>query len=174
MRAVLVLMAAAGLVGAATLSGHALGGGAAPEFAGGGPWFNTNGQPLSLNALRGRVVAVDVWTAGCINCLNTLPYVKQWYARYRGQGFVVVGVHTPEFDHERVPQYVRDAIVRLGIAYPVVLDNDYKIWRAYRNNYWPTIYVIDKRGQIRYSHIGEGDYSDTERVIARLLTEPAR
>ncbi len=174
MRAALVLMAVAGLVGAALLPSHALGGGAAPGFAGGGPWFNTGGRPLSLNALRGRVVAVDIWTAGCINCLNTLPYVKQWYAKYRGQGFIVVGVHSPEFDHERAPQYVRDAISRLGIAYPVVLDNEFKIWRAYRNNYWPTIYVIDKKGQIRYSHIGEGDYTETESAIARLLREPAR
>ena len=144
----------------------------APEFAGGGPWFNTGGKALTLADLRGKVVAVEMWTAGCGNCLNTLPYVKQWDAKYRAQGLVIVGVHSPEFAHEHSPQYVKDGIARLGIRYPVVMDNDFKIWDAYRNEYWPTLYLIDKHGDLRYTHIGEGAYDQTERTIAALLAEP--
>ena len=162
-----------GVLGFAALSGVAMGDPAAPGFAGGGPWFNTGGQPLSLAALRGKVVAVDMWTAGCINCLNTLPYVKQWYAKYRDRGFVVVGVHSPEFESEHSAGYVSEAIGRLGITYPVVMDNDHRIWNAYSNRYWPTLYLLDKRGRVRYTHIGEGDYYDTELQIIGLLREPS-
>jgi thiol-disulfide isomerase/thioredoxin len=144
----------------------------APGFEGGGPWFNTNGHPLTPNALRGKVVAVEMWTAGCENCLNVLPHLRQWYARYRGRGLVIVGVHTPEFAHERAVPYVQEAITRLGIAYPVVLDNDYRIWHAYHNGYWPTLYLVDKKGRIRYSRIGEGAYETAEQMIVQLLTEP--
>ncbi|HEV2280900.1 MAG TPA: redoxin family protein, partial [bacterium] len=98
-------------------------------------------------------------------------YMKEWYARYHGRGFVLVGVHTPEFAHEGRVEYVRSAIARLGIAYPVVMDDNYRIWNAYHNNYWPALYLIDKRGQIRYTHVGEGDYDETERQIAALLRE---
>ncbi len=161
-----------GLVGLIVLPNVALGGAAAPGFAGGGQWFNSNSRALTLEALRGKVVAVDMWTAGCYNCLNTLPYLKQWDARYRDKGLVIVGVHTPEFAHEGSQQFVRDAIARLGIKYAVVMDNEYRIWNAYHNRYWPTIYLIDRKGQIRYSHIGEGEYEATERMIARLLAEP--
>ncbi len=143
----------------------------APDFTGGGPWFNTGGKALTIADLRGKVVVVEMWTGGCINCLNTLPYVKQWDARYRGKGLVVVGVHTPEFQHEHAVDYVRNAIAREGITYPVVMDNDFRIWNAYGNAYWPTLYLIDKKGVIRYSHIGEGDYGTTERMIAQLLAE---
>lgn len=162
------LLAAVGLAGQ-------LGGAAsevrAPDFAGGGPWFNTGGKALAIADLRGKVVAVEMWTGGCINCLNTLPYVKQWDARYRAQGLVVIGVHSPEFQHEHAVDYVRNAIAREGIRYPVVMDNDFRIWKAYRNLYWPTLYLIDKKGVIRYNHIGEGEYDTTERTIAQLLAE---
>jgi len=159
---------------AGTLSLHAVPGLAAanaPDLAGGGPWFNTDGRPVTIASLRGKVVGVEMWTAGCENCLNVLPHMKDWYAKYHGQGFVLIGVHTPEFAHEGQVAYVRAAIARLGIAYPVVMDNDYHIWNAYHNAYWPALYLVDKRGQIRYTHIGEGGYDVTERQIAALLTE---
>jgi len=171
-RSALVLLVAS-VLGVAALSSAAIGASPAPGFAGGGPWFNTTGgAPLTLTALHGKVVAVDMWTAGCINCLDTLPYVKQWYARYRDRGFVVVGVHTPEFANEHSPRYVGDAIARLGIAFPVVIDNDYRIWNAYHNEYWPTLYLLDKQGRTRYSQIGEGNYQATEQMIGTLLNEP--
>lgn len=143
----------------------------APDFGVGGPWLNTGGRPMTLAALRGKVVAVEIWTAGCYNCLNVLPSLKQWDARYRAQGLVIVGVHTPEFRHEHSEQYVRDRVASLGIAYPVVMDNGFKIWRAYNNIYWPTIYLVDKKGIIRYSHAGEGNYVATESMVRRLLAE---
>ena len=169
-RVMVVLLTGGAL--ALAISGAASGAAAAPNFAGGGPWYNTDGQPLTISGLRGKVVAVDMWTAGCINCLDILPYVKQWYAKYRDRGLVVVGVHTPEFENEHALKYVQDAIARLGIVFPVVVDNDYRIWHAYNNEYWPTVYLIDKHGRLRYSHIGEGDYGATEQMIQRLLAEP--
>jgi thiol-disulfide isomerase/thioredoxin len=162
--AVAVLMAV-GQAGAASV------GRKAPDFSGGGPWFNTGGRPLSINALRGRVVAVEMWTAGCYNCLNVLPSLKQWHARLHAKGLVIVGVHTPEFAHERSDAYVRGKIADLNVTYPVVMDNAYRIWRAYNNVYWPTIYLVDKKGVIRYSHIGEGNYEQTENMIRQLLAE---
>jgi len=170
-RSALVLLVTS-VLGIAALSGVAIGASPAPGFDGGGPWFNTGGQPLTLEALRGKVVAVDMWTAGCINCLDTLPYVKRWYAKYHDRGFVVVGVHTPEFESEHSTSYVGDAVARLGIAFPVVMDNDYRIWKAYHNEYWPTLYLLDKQGRTRYSRIGEGDYMTTEQMIRTLLSEP--
>jgi thiol-disulfide isomerase/thioredoxin len=161
---VLAGVALVGKLGGATPAAQA------PDFAGGGPWFNTD-KPLTLADLRGKVVAVEMWTGGCINCINTLPYVKRWDATYRAKGLVVVGVHSPEFQHEHAVDYVRSAIAHEGIRYPVVMDNDFRIWNAYRNAYWPTLYLIDKKGVIRYSHIGEGEYDTTERMIARLLAE---
>jgi len=143
----------------------------APDFMGGGPWLNTGGQVLNLTALQGKVVAVEIWTAGCYNCRNVVPWLKTWDDKYRWQGLIIVGVHSPEFDHERSAQYVRDAVVNLGIRYPVVLDNDFRIWKAFRNVYWPTLYLIDKKGWIRYTHAGEGAYEETERMIKQLLGE---
>jgi len=170
--AVLIPVLIAALVsGIPALSLRAEAGAAAPDFIGGGPWFNTDGRPLSMAQLRGRVVGVEMWAAGCENCLNVLPHMKAWYAKYSAQGFVLVGVHTPEFAHEGKVDYVRAAIARLGIAYPVVMDDDYRIWNAYHNNYWPALYLIDKRGQIRYTRFGEGDYDVTERQIAALIKE---
>jgi thiol-disulfide isomerase/thioredoxin len=174
MRMIGLIVIGAAALAAAVLTWPAVPGvaaGAAPELTGGGPWFNTGGRPVTLASLRGRVVGVEMWTAGCENCLNVLPHLKAWYAKYENQGFVLIGVHTPEFSHEGRVAYVREAVARLGIAYPVVMDNDYRIWNAYRNNYWPALYLIDKHGRIRYAHVGEGAYDVTERQIASLLHE---
>ncbi|HJZ48376.1 MAG TPA: redoxin domain-containing protein [Roseiflexaceae bacterium] len=147
---------------------------AAPGFDGGGAWINS--EPLKLADLgaQGKVVLVDFWTYGCYNCTNTLPYVKQWWAKYKDQGLVIVGVHTPEFDSERVLENVQDAVKRQEIGWPVVQDNDYTIWRAYGNNYWPHFYLVDERGQIIYDHIGEGAYEQTEAQIAAALAARGR
>jgi len=141
---------------------------AAPEFAKGN-WINSDA--LSLDKLRGRVVLVEFWTFGCYNCRNTLPSVKEWDARYRERGLTVVGVHTPETQSEYVIDNVRREVPGLGIKYPVVTDNDYTTWKAYGVEAWPTILVLDKQGRIRWLHVGEGRYEETERVIKTLLTE---
>ncbi len=166
---VVFLLAAVGLPGQPGRAADAV---KAPDFAGGGPWFNSGGNALVMADLRGKVVAVEMWTGGCINCLNTLPYLKQWDAKYRAKGLVIVGVHSPEFQHEHSQLYVQQAIAKQGIRYPVVMDNDFKIWNAYKNAYWPTLYLVDKHGTIRYTHIGEGEYDTTERMIVQLLAEP--
>lgn len=140
-----------------------------PSLAGATGWFNS--VPLDRDALRGKVVLVDFWTYSCINCLRALPYVQGWADKYRDQGLVVIGVHTPEFAFERDPGNVREAIASLGIDYPVAMDNDYAIWRAFENHYWPAHYFIDGQGRIRYHHFGEGEYARSEDVIRRLLAE---
>ncbi len=173
MRVVGRIIVVCALMGVVASSGTAGDGRKAPDFSGGGPWLNTGGQALSVLDLRGKVVAVEMWTAGCYNCRNVIPSLREWDARYRAKGLVIVGVHSPEFSHERSAQYVRDAVAKLGIRYPVVMDNDFKIWNAYRNVYWPTLYLIDKKGLLRYTHIGEGAYADTERTIRQLLDEQA-
>jgi cytochrome c biogenesis protein CcdA/thiol-disulfide isomerase/thioredoxin len=146
--------------------------GMAPDFVGNQRWFNTKGgAPLSLSELRGKVVLVDFWTYTCINCLRTLPYLKAWDSRYRRDGLVIVGVHTPEFPFERDPGNVRDAIAQNGLHYPVAQDNDYATWNAYGNQYWPAKYLIDARGRVRYTHFGEGSYERTEEAIRGLLAE---
>ncbi len=141
----------------------------APEFDGGGAWINS--APLKLADLtgQGKVVLVDFWTYGCYNCQNTLPYVKQWWAKYQDRGLVIVGVHTPEFQSEHELANVQQAVQQAEIGWPVVQDNDYTIWRAYANHYWPHFYLIDERGQIIYDHIGEGAYAETDRQIAAAL-----
>ena len=145
---------------------------AAPTFKGISRWLNTpGGKPLSLGALRGKVVLVDFWTYSCINCLRTLPHLKAWYAAYRKDGFVIVGVHTPEFAFEHVASNVREAAKKLGVRYPVAIDNDYATWNAYENQYWPAEYLIDRQGRLRHMHFGEGEYGQTERLIRRLLGE---
>ena len=144
----------------------------APEFRGLKEWQNTpDGKPLSLAGLQGKVVIVDFWTYSCINCLRTLPHLKAWDKAYRRAGLTIVGVHAPEFAFERVPSNVRSAVKRLGIRYPVALDNDFQTWRAYSNDYWPAKYLIDKTGRVRYTHFGEGAYGETESWIRRLLGE---
>jgi thiol-disulfide isomerase/thioredoxin len=144
---------------------------AAPDFQGIDTWLNS--QPLKLEDLRGKVVLVDFWTYTCINCLNHLPYVKDWNAKYKDKGLVVVGVHTPEFAYEKSTKNVQEAIQRLQIKHAVAQDNRYATWRAFDNQYWPAVYLIDKQGRIVYSHFGEGSYAETEKKIQSLLAQPA-
>ena len=141
---------------------------AAPELAN-GDWINS--KPLKLKDLRGRVVLIDFWTFGCYNCRNTLPFVKGWDDRYRRKGLTVIGVHSPEFDHERKVENLRREVASLEIHYPVVSDNDYHTWEAYNVGAWPTIFLLDKQGRIRWMHVGEGDYDEAERLIQKLLAE---
>src|SRR5262245_35325935 len=141
--------------------------GPAPSLAGGGTWINST--PLTMQKLRGKVVLVDFWTYSCINCLRTLPQLEAWDAKYRKDGLVILGVHTPEFAFEHVTSNVKGAVKRLGVRYPVVQDNDYNIWNAYSNQYWPAEYLIDKKGDVRHAHFGEGEYGQTETLIRSLL-----
>ena len=140
---------------------------AAPEFTGIDTWLNS--KPLRLAELQGQVVLVDFWTYTCINCLNHLPAVKSWHDKYAGKGLVTVGVHTPEFAYEKSTKNVQQAIERLGIKHAVAQDNSYATWRAFNNQYWPAVYLIDKKGQIVYQHFGEGRYEQTEKTIQTLL-----
>lgn len=140
-----------------------------PSLSGATEWLNS--PPLTPAQLRGKVVLVDFWTYSCINCLRSLPYVRAWAEKYKDQGLVVIGVHAPEFAFEKDPANVRKAVRDLGVTYPVALDNDRAIWRAFQNLYWPAHYFIDGRGRIRYHHFGEGDYAQSERVIRQLLAE---
>ncbi len=141
--------------------------GPAPELVGIVNWINS--PPLSLAALRGKVVLIDFWTYTCINCLRTLPYVEKWYADYEDKGLIVIGLHTPEFAFEKSPKNVAAAVMRLGIHYPVAQDNDYATWNAYHNQYWPAHYLIDQQGNLRFIHFGEGGYVDMENNIRQLL-----
>jgi peptide-methionine (R)-S-oxide reductase len=143
----------------------------APEFAQ-GTWINSD--PLTLRSLRGRVVLVEFWTFGCYNCRNTLPAVKSWHARYRDKGLTIVGVHSPEFDTEKNVENVRREAVSLGIRYPVVTDNEHETWRAYHVTAWPTTFLLDKSGRIRWMHVGEGAYDESERMIQKLLAEETK
>jgi thiol-disulfide isomerase/thioredoxin len=143
---------------------------AAPEFTGIDQWLNS--PPLSLKALRGQVVLVEFWTYACSNCVNTLPHIQQWHERYAGKGLRVVGVHTPEFAFERSPDNVRQAIRRHGLSYPVALDNQYKTWNAYANQYWPALYLIDRQGRIVFTHFGEGDEDRIEQRVQQALAQP--
>ncbi|BFT61383.1 cytochrome c biogenesis protein CcdA [Pseudomonas moorei] len=140
-----------------------------PPLSGAVQWLNS--PPLDAQALKGKVVLVDFWTYSCINCLRTLPYVKAWAEKYRDQGLVVIGVHAPEFAFERDIKNVTQAMKDLGINYPVAIDNEFKIWRAFNNEYWPAHYFADAQGRIRYHHFGEGEYAESERVIQQLLRE---
>ena len=141
---------------------------AAPDFAK-GAWINS--ESLTLAKLRGHVVIVEFWTFGCYNCRNTLPSVKEWDAKYRDRGLTIVGVHTPETDGEYGLDNVRKEVQALGIKYPVVTDNDYQTWKAYGVEAWPTIVMLDKQGRVRWVHVGEGRYEETEGVIKTLLAE---
>jgi cytochrome c biogenesis protein CcdA/thiol-disulfide isomerase/thioredoxin len=142
----------------------------APDFVGISQWFNTE-EPLTIAKLKGKVVLVDFWTYTCINCIRTLPHVTSWYNKYKDQGFVVVGIHTPEFEFEKDTNNVKDAINRFAINYPVGQDNDYSTWKNYNNQFWPAEYLIDGKGTIRRTHFGEGEYEETERAIQDLLKE---
>jgi thiol-disulfide isomerase/thioredoxin len=143
--------------------------GSLPSLAGATGWLNS--PPLTAAGVRGSVVLVDFWTYTCINWLRTLPYLRAWAQRYRDQGLVVLGVHTPEFDFEHDLDYVHQAVKDLRVDYPVVVDNDYAIWSAFDNHYWPALYVVDAQGQVRHHHFGEGDYQQSEMILQQLLTE---
>jgi thiol-disulfide isomerase/thioredoxin len=132
-------------------------------------WLNS--PPLTSKDLRGKVVLVEFWTYDCINCQHTLPYVKAWSAKYRQDGLLVIGVHTPEFAFEKDKGNVERAVRDLGITYPVVMDNQYEIWNAYKNRYWPAQYLMDAQGRLRHQHFGEGAYQETENMIQTLLAE---
>ena len=140
----------------------------APEIFN-GQWINS--EPLTLKNLHGRVVVLEFWTFACYNCRNTLPTVKKWDAQYRDKGLTIIGVHTPELDYERNVDNLRKEVAALGITYPVVTDNDYATWQAYKVEAWPTLFVLDKEGRVRWTHVGEGAYNETEDVIKKLLAE---
>jgi thiol-disulfide isomerase/thioredoxin len=133
-------------------------------------WLNTD-VPLRLEELRGQVVLLEMWTFSCINCKNVIPSLKDWHETYSSQGLVIIANHFPEFFHERELKNLEFAVADLGIQYAVAQDNDGKTWRAYNNRYWPTLYLIDKNGHIRYQQIGEGNYERTEQAIQELLDE---
>ena len=140
-----------------------------PSLGGAVAWLNSD--PLTAEALRGKVVMIDFWTYSCINCLRTLPYLRAWQDRYKDHGFTIVGVHTPEFAFEKQESNVSRAVRDLGVRYPVAIDNDYAIWRAFNNEYWPAHYFVDSMGRIRGHHFGEGGYEESEALIRELLTE---
>ena len=145
----------------------------APDFVGITNWLNTN-QPLTINKLKGKVVLVDFWTYTCINCIRTLPHVTSWYDKYHKEGFVVIGVHTPEFAFEHETTNVQNAIKQYNIHYPVAQDNNYATWNNYNNQYWPAEYLIDANGNVRRTHFGEGEYDQTELAIQTLLKQAGK
>jgi thiol-disulfide isomerase/thioredoxin len=143
--------------------------GLAPEFTN-ETWLNVD-APLRIADLRGKVVIVEMWTFGCVNCQNVMPSLKEWHSNYKDEGLVIIGNHFPEFSYEQDLENLKDAIDKFGIEYAVAQDNNGDTWRAYKNHYWPTLYLIDKQGHIRYVHIGEGRYQETEENIKALLEE---
>lgn len=143
----------------------------APEITGISDWLNTDGKAQTLSSLRGKVVIIDFWTYSCINCQRTLPYLKDWNKKYREKGLVILGIHAPEFAFEHKVENVSQAVKDVGISYPVGLDNDFATWKAYNNQYWPAKYFIDKKGNLRHYHFGEGQYEESERIIQYLLSE---
>src|SRR6266446_4690342 len=140
-----------------------------PSFSGATAWLNS--PPLSAAGLRGNVVLIDFWTYTCINWLRTLPYVRAWAEKYRDHGVVVIGVHTPEFPFEHDLENVRRAAQDMLVAYPIAIDNDYAIWSAFNNHYWPALYIVDAQGRMRYHHFGEGAYEQSEMIIQQLLAD---
>jgi thiol-disulfide isomerase/thioredoxin len=140
-----------------------------PSLAGANAWLNS--PPLKSSALRGKVVLIDFCTYTCINWLRTLPYVRAWGQKYADQGLVVIGVHTPEFAFERNLDNVRPALKEMRVEYPIAIDNDYAIWRAFDNHYWPALYIVDAKGRIRHHHFGEGEYDKSESIIQQLLAD---
>ncbi len=144
--------------------------GPAPALVGLDAWFNS--PPLTLAGLRGKVVLVDFWTFGCINCLHTLPHVNAWAEKYREHGLVVIGIHTPEYAYEHSASALQTAMRRFGVRHPVAQDNRYETWRAWRNQYWPAHYLVDQRGTVVRRHVGEGGYDEMERAISTLLAQP--
>jgi thiol-disulfide isomerase/thioredoxin len=143
-----------------------------PSLGGATAWLNS--EPLTAAGLRGKVVLIDVWTYTCINWLRSLPYVRAWAEKYKDQGLVVIGVHTPEFGFEHNVKNVRWAAKDMRVDYPIAVDNDYAVWRAFNNQYWPALYFVDAEGRIRHHKFGEGDYEQSERIIQQLLAEAGR
>ncbi len=143
-----------------------------PEFQGISEWMNA-ASPLTTKELLGKVVLVQIWTLGCINCQRTLPYVTSWNKKYAAKGLQTIGIHTPEFPFERDSKNIRRAIAKHGITYPVGVDNDFQTWKAFKNEYWPHLFLADRQGIIRYDHIGEGAYDQTEAKIRQLLGQAA-
>ena len=141
----------------------------APEIRGIESWINSG--PLTLSDLKGKVVLIDFWTYSCINCIRTQPYLNEWYESYKQNGLEIIGVHAPEFKFEEIVENVQSEVKKAKILYPVALDNDFATWNAFSNQYWPSIYLIDKNGKVRYTHAGEGNYDVTESTIQRLLQE---
>ncbi|MCH8839028.1 MAG: redoxin domain-containing protein [Candidatus Marinimicrobia bacterium] len=141
----------------------------APEFTGLTNWINS--ESLTMEGLQGQVVLVEFWTYTCINCINTMPALKKWHAKYADAGLVIVGVHSPEFAFERDYDNVVEHTIKYGLEYPVAQDNDFATWKAFNNRYWPAEYLIDQHGVIRYRHFGEGAYAETENLIRKLLEE---
>lgn len=141
----------------------------APELQGVTGWINT--EPFTLASLGGKVVLIDFWTYTCVNCIRTFPYLRQWHEKYANKGLVIVGVHSPEFEFEKIRENVVKAAQTHGLTYRIVQDDDLKTWRAYDNHYWPAKYLIDKHGMVRYTHFGEGEYPEIEEKIRALLTE---
>jgi len=139
----------------------------APEFPRNLPWFNS--PPLSLKDLKGKVVLIDFWTYSCINCQRTIPYLKEWWDKYKDNGLVIIGVHDPEFEFEKDPKNLQEAINKYGVSWPVVADNNYQIWNLYNTHAWPTKHLVDHNGIIIYSHVGEGNYLETESQIQEAL-----
>ena len=142
----------------------------APEISGLSHWINSE-KINSMRELRGKVVLLDFWTYSCFNCINTFPYVQAWHKKYAKEGLVVLGIHAPEFSFERKLDNVKQAVKKHGLTFPIALDNGFKLWRAYRNRYWPAFYLIDKNGVVRYTHFGEGRYRETEAAIVSLLKQ---
>ena len=144
-------------------------GNCAPEFSNTQEWVNSD--PLTMESLRGKVVLIDFWTYTCINCIRTIPFLQTWHERYADEGLVIIGVHTPEFEFEKDYGNVVDATIDMGVAWPVVQDNNFSVWRSYNNRFWPAKYLIDASGEIRFRHFGEGRYAETEQEIRALLAE---
>lgn len=140
-----------------------------PDLTGGTQWINS--APITRASLDGRVALIEIWTFGCYNCLNALPHIKETAARYKAAGLVTIGVHAPEFDREKVPANVERRVRELGVEFPVVMDNDFAIWRRFNNRFWPSVYIVDKKGRIRFHHDGEGRYDDIDAAVRTLLAE---
>lgn len=144
--------------------------GLAPEFTKINQWFNA--EPLTMDSLKGKVVLVNFWTYSCITCVRALPYFDQWSKAYQDQGLVIIGVHTPEYAFEKVTENLKNAVERYKVSYPVAQDNSYAMWNAYNNQFWPTIYLVDREGKIVYTHFGDGRYDITENAVKNLLNLP--
>ena len=153
-----------------TISNQELGTKKAPNLVGIAHYLNTTPEELAKK-MENKVVLYDIWTYSCINCIRTLPFITSWDEKYSDQGLLIVGIHSQEFEFEKDPQNVEIAIAKYGITYPVVMDNDMKTWKAFENNYWPRKYIADHEGNLRYDHIGEGSYQETEKIIQQLLDE---